>query len=580
MHRRRDLLLAFALFGVALIVRLSLLANTGFDGLYGQDSYAYYSFSAHLFPTLISGVALPPFNYPLGYPALLATAFALLGESAPTAQTITLLMGAASAPLAYLLARQAGCRPLAACAAGLIFAFSGQAIQSSLVIMSDMPALFWLMSSFLFILSNHKGTRELNHRGAEEAEYTEKNDYLLKPSVFSVPSVPPCFNLPFLFSTLCLTLAVLMRWQMIAALPAWMVVLLFSRRRLRLNEMLVVALVVAPLLGAQAVYSAGNTFPTVNHPFVANWSPTHIAQHVFDTDEGHFEYVQPNGLFYAQVGYASPYLSPLLGVMVTVGIWKIFEPRRHEGTRREIETQKHGGCRVHRGVWIILWLAVPYVFLAGIPHQNIRYALIMLPPLAILCALGIDWLLFLTTKYSNLFSWRSWRFNLSSSLIPHPSFLSFSPSRSFVSFVPSWFKFFSFSAFSVSLCLIFFFLLASLLTDGHTYTRAFIERQQRDKAVVLWARDMLPPDTPIYTQGLTAALTHYSQLEPIELYGQTPQTLATLPERGYLLIHDWEIEHQWAGLSPQLAVAWLVSERGARKVGGMNDYTLYQVGVR
>jgi hypothetical protein len=128
--------------------------------------------------------------------------------------------------------------------------------------------------------------------------------------------------------------------------------------------------------------------------------------------------------------------------------------------------------------------------------------------------------------------------------------------------------------------LFIFFLLASLLLlarDGITYTQSFIARQMRDKAVVFWIRDHLPADATVYTHGLSSALRHYTAMEIHELYDETPHSLTGVVTGNYLLVNDWQIANQWAGLTPGIAVDWLRAHRHLRRIGRMNDYTLYLV---
>ncbi len=143
------------LFLLAAAPRVFFVWHNGFDGLYGQDAYAYYDYARQMYSALSHAQLPPPFWWPLGYPALLNLSFLLLGVSVRAAQAITLASGAAIAPLTYFLAREAvGARrgQVAGLVAGLILALSGQAVQSSVVIMSDAPALMWATLSAWLLL--------------------------------------------------------------------------------------------------------------------------------------------------------------------------------------------------------------------------------------------------------------------------------------------------------------------------------------------------------------------------------------------------------------------------------------------
>src|SRR5438105_14880554 len=75
-----------ALFAFALLVRALAIGLTQFDGLYGQDAFAYYDYARELWQRVHNLQAPEPFWWPLGYPALVALAFSLGGLTPPAAQ--------------------------------------------------------------------------------------------------------------------------------------------------------------------------------------------------------------------------------------------------------------------------------------------------------------------------------------------------------------------------------------------------------------------------------------------------------------------------------------------------------------
>jgi hypothetical protein len=58
------------LFLVALLARIIVVALFRFDGLYGQDPYAYYNYSLDLREAFGQQQPPPPFFWPIGYPLL------------------------------------------------------------------------------------------------------------------------------------------------------------------------------------------------------------------------------------------------------------------------------------------------------------------------------------------------------------------------------------------------------------------------------------------------------------------------------------------------------------------------------
>src|SRR5437762_6584102 len=106
--RRRIALDVGGLFLFALALRGAIAVVSRFDGLYGQDAFAYYEFARRLLDST-SRLHLPaPFVWPLGYPALMALAFVLVGASPQAGQWVSMLAGGLVAPLVYLFTREVG----------------------------------------------------------------------------------------------------------------------------------------------------------------------------------------------------------------------------------------------------------------------------------------------------------------------------------------------------------------------------------------------------------------------------------------------------------------------------------------
>ncbi len=89
------------LFIFAFLIRAYFLVDFSFDGLYGQDSFAYFNQAVALAENLPRG-HLPPldFFWPNGYPLLAAVFMWIFGKTEIAALLPVLLTGAALAPLA------------------------------------------------------------------------------------------------------------------------------------------------------------------------------------------------------------------------------------------------------------------------------------------------------------------------------------------------------------------------------------------------------------------------------------------------------------------------------------------------
>jgi len=230
-----------------------------------------------------------------------------------------------------------------------LMAFSGQALQSSLVIMSDIPALFWsILSAFAF-------WRYIQ---------TDKSRWLL-------------------LCGLTVSLAALTRWIYLILPPIYLVTLIMiNKGRIRWLDLIGALIIGIIPVVPQVAYSQFNPSPMLDHAWVQGWSPANTVARDFVNIDGTFHYETVNGLFYAYPYYDARYLSPLLSLFLIMGIGIIIRGKQHPRT------------------WFILtWLILPYLFLAGIPYQNIRFPLIVFPMVAILVALGIQGI---TERVTNL----------------------------------------------------------------------------------------------------------------------------------------------------------------------------------
>ncbi len=480
-------MMLLTLFVLSLALRVALVAHYGFDGLYGQDPYAYYQFAEGVRAALLAGDALPPFFWPLGYPLLLAGAFSLFGTSAMVGQAVSLALGAALTPLVYTLARQLGIQVPGALAAAALMTVCGQAMQSSLVIMADVPALFWALLSAV-ILTRAPGDRRTLFLAA--------------------------FTLALGGITRWLTLGLAIPWALYT-LSGW-------GWRLRLRETSIALLAAALVIAPQWHYSATTPYPPLEHPWVTGWHPQHFLQRDFTNPDGQFHYVQVNALYYAQPFYDPYYLAPVFTLFLLGGVVTTLRERQ----RRRL-------------LLLVPWLLLPYLFLSGIPYQNIRFPLIVVPAVVILAGAGLERL------------------------------LTFRPAR-----VPIPVR-------TAVFVVVLVAGAAHTASASRTVIDTFVTNQQRDKQTAHWALARIPDGAAVYTFGLTLTLQHYGDtLNVVEIYYETPETLAGRYVRGqadYLLLNLYNIETQWRGREPEAAYRWLADVRGLTEIDRYGYYTLFRV---
>jgi 4-amino-4-deoxy-L-arabinose transferase-like glycosyltransferase len=344
------------LAALALAVRVVPIARSSFDGLYGQDAYAYFAYARALFAALTHAQIPPPFWWALGYPLVLNAGFLLGGVKIAAAQGITLLCGAWVAPAAYALAYKAAPeqKSVAGWVAGLICALSGQLVQSSVVIMSDAPALLFATLGAWLLLA-YARTRKTWH---------------------------------LLCASLAVGMAVWTRWQNLIFAAVWLAALVTvewnaaraPRREARHTPTLFVLRVgtalacIGLVLLPQMLIRVTTNAPLAGQSWLESWSPANFLARTFDNVDGHFEYALPVALFYAQAiahpAYLFVMLTPLFGVGVVV-----------------LMRRRNSSLRVEK-ILLLGWIAAMLFFLMGIPYENFRFSLGFLSPLAVVTGIG------------------------------------------------------------------------------------------------------------------------------------------------------------------------------------------------
>jgi hypothetical protein len=345
---------------LAVVPALGLALRAGFDGLYGQDAFAYSDYA--LGPVrdwLRAGQpsAPPTFYWPPGYPILVALASFALGARPLAGQVVSLLAAGvaacATAILASDVAREldreresapsvpAWFLPLVA---GTTVAATGQLWQSGIVVMADTTGLAAATLAAVGIARYGRSRRLV---------------WLLLAAVG-------------------IAWATISRWIYgLVAIPFAIATLIYlwdgDRHRGLFHGLvaaIVAVLIVAPVvlpaltnLGGQVAFNADFQ--------VYSWSPLNGFRREFPTADGLLSYRFPNGLYYLLAAALPPFLAPVLVVFAPFGLVPCWRGRRSP-----------------LAVLVIGWLVVGYAFHAGAPWQNIRFILAYLPPLAILVALG------------------------------------------------------------------------------------------------------------------------------------------------------------------------------------------------
>jgi hypothetical protein len=339
--------LPLTLFLIALLVRLGARWLTHFDGLYGQDPFAYYEYSLALHTALLNGQPPPPFFWPIGYPLLITLASFFTGTQPLAGQLVSVICGALLAPLVYLLVlayhKQA---VVGGVIAGLLAATAGQLLLSSLSVMADTASLLWAT------LSAWAMVRYIVHLNARDIA----------------------------LASATLALAILTRWVYALLVIPWGVAALLTwwQRKASWRQIgsgvTTAVLVGSFILGLHFAADIGrNDLSYVGDLEVYTWNPANAFKRTVINNDGSFIYERPIGLFYAIPLLHPSYVFPFFALFYLPALWVL---------RRQ--TPAHIAL-------LVGWPFVVYLFLAGVTWQNWRFPLSFFPPLLVLVGLGIEW---------------------------------------------------------------------------------------------------------------------------------------------------------------------------------------------
>jgi 4-amino-4-deoxy-L-arabinose transferase-like glycosyltransferase len=339
--------LPLCLFLFALLIRLGARWLTHFDGLYGQDPFAYYEYSLTLGTALGNGQPPPPFFWPIGYPLLVTLASFFIGTEPLAGQLVSMICGALLAPLVYLLVLAYHKEAMVGgVMAGLLAATSGQLLLSSLSVMADAASLLWAT------LSAWAMVRYIVH---------------LRPSDIALASA----SLAFAILTRWVYALLVIPWGAAALLAWWQTK---SSWRQVGSGVVTAVFVGLFILGLHFAADVGrNDLSYVGDLEVYTWSPANAFKRTITNNDGNFTYERPIGLFYAIPSLHPSYVFPFFALFYLPALWYL---------RRQSPAHI---------VLLAGWLLVVYFFLAGVTWQNWRFPLSFFPPLLVLVGLGIEW---------------------------------------------------------------------------------------------------------------------------------------------------------------------------------------------
>ena len=106
---------------------------------------------------------------------------------------------------------------------------------------------------------------------------------------------------------------------------------------------------------------------------VLRWlEPRQYLSRTLESEEGLTKHVLPNGIFYLAPWWHPDLMPPTMGLFALPGLIALWGRRRFRTL-----------------LFLGIWISVPYLFFIGIPHQNLRYSLTMWVPAVVLVAVGV-----------------------------------------------------------------------------------------------------------------------------------------------------------------------------------------------
>ena len=291
-----------------------------------------------------------------------------------------------------------------------------------------------------------------------------------------------------------------------------------------LLALLIFCLILVPQLALGVAHPA----PLAGQDWLEGWNPSNFFARSFNNVDGHFDFVLPPVLFYAQPIFHPAFLFPLLTPFFFAGAWILANRFRDDPAP---------------AVLLVGWCITMYIFLAGIPYENFRFGLGFFVPVTTLTGIGVAWV------------WEE---------IGHqPSINSQSRAMRF------------------GLAVVLGVALVGSIYWQPRVLRPVLAQKTSELAQIEWLGRELPSNATLFTFGVNAALHEYSGLHVADLWDDSPQSIsghARASAPSYLFIDKQNFDTQWRGLEPQETYFALRDNVGLDEVGEIEGWTLFKVG--
>jgi len=338
---------------LSLAVRVGIAVTYRFEGVYGQDPFMYINIAENLAAhgdNVETSRTSPPVRRasPMGYPLVVAGLYKIFGVHDIMAQSVSIVLGALTAGLAFLFFNELFAlynivpAKTSALIASLFIALSPEHIRLSLVCLADATGLFFIVASMLSAVKIAR--RQSNMRMS-----------IIQGALLGV----------------CFAFAVMSRFgNIIIAVPLLWLIFSFRRPRTLFSAGTAAICAGALCITPQIISFFHVTAEWHYEGYLKGVSVLNLFKTEFrNLNENDVEFVKiPNVLYYAALGFGGGFATPA-GALAAV----------------------YGFLRIRKNKLIVfcaVWYAVVWLMICILPFQNGRFLMPAYPPICILAGIG------------------------------------------------------------------------------------------------------------------------------------------------------------------------------------------------
>ncbi len=464
----------FFIFFSYVVFQFLFIFITDYNGLYGQDGHEYLRYCKSLQQFFIDGNRPASYFWTAIYP-LSGAIIGLLTGPQFALQLISVLSGAWILVMlaSYLLNEFPGREKEVALYSLLFMGMSPYFFRYSVSIMTDIPALALLVSSWYFA-----------------------DRFLKLRNVYH-----------FYIAALSISAALFTRIALLPlTIPVFIFIIIFLFKNKKIKQILTTTfLIIFPLLIVM-YFKMGESKNIFDHYFVFNWSLINLFENSFDSPNGTISYPLPNILF-----VLITFIHPGFVLTGIVFIFYLFYNKRQPS---------------FLFVPILLSVAGYTLFIAGIPFQNNRFMIAVVPFFLVIC---------------------------------FPSFLT----------ILSWFHYRK-KLFNLTL-----FVVLSI--QSMMLYRAILPFLKLNKLEQRISAKVISINSPtVYTLGMDGALNSYGYTGTIiNLYDGL---FVNIVDSSLLVINKTAFVNQWKGKNPMLNYNFIFEHSNSKLMTTFNDgWEIYEI---